>query len=174
MSYYINHQHRILNNIFSLLRKEDVLSRTQNNYEEFSVLSFTPDIDSLVKQNYIAQSDRQNVLVTMAIMYVNMCLAHARCHLTSNDRENYLVYFRIQDFDSDSGFAWTEVLYTRHANKVHLEHKSNKIDIQDCEVYDEIKHVIGLSDFICYYNEGKDSSDRYYAFVPKSLSHLIV
>ncbi|MBP5214420.1 MAG: hypothetical protein J6032_07405 [Bacteroidales bacterium] len=79
-------------------------------------------------------------------------MLYAKSHLSSKEYQHFLVLFRLMDFDEkDNSFAWTELFYTRHEEKVHLVRESDKIEIQNCIFFEQIRQVAGLADFDCYY-----------------------
>lgn len=164
-------QKQIINDIFTLFVKENILLESRS-YEEFNVVNRIQDIDNLINSKFISGSDRQATLVSMAIMYVNMCMIFAKSNLPSAEYKNFMVFFRLMDYDKEE-FAWVEIFYTRHSDSVKLIRECDKIDLQECEFYDTIKNVIGIIDFNCYYYEDKELGERYYSFVPKILSHSI-
>lgn len=162
----INYQKQILKDVFALFSKEDILSEKMYMYEEFNIVNRYRHIQDLAKNNIISKQAEQAVLVTMAIMYVNMCMLYAQSHLSHEEFQKFLVLFTLDDCNEEEDFAWTEILYTNQSDKIQFVKESDKIEFQDCKYYEQIKEVEGLSDFDCYFVVYDDFFRRY-CFVPK-------
>ncbi len=168
-------QNRIIKDIISIFEEERILRET--DVEEFLIWRHTRSLSWIINDHKIAKADRQAAAVSLGIMYINMSLLYAKFNLTPKEFETFLVYILLNDFNYScriDGYANTEIIYTKHADIYPLLHKSAKIDIKDCKVYEQIKDVVGLSDFDCYYYMREDLDDEQYYLVPKFLSQAFV
>lgn len=161
-------QKRIIDDIFALFSKEHLLSEN-NIYEEFNIINRVQHIERLVNSNIISKQAEPALLVSLAIMYANMCMIYAKSNLSLEEYQNFMVLFRLMDFDDGGNSFWVEIFYTRHADQIQLVRESDKIAIQNCALFEQINHVVGLSDFNCFYFKNCESEERYYSFVPKCL-----
>lgn len=127
----------------------NILEHTET-YEAFHVIKNYYQLELLKDVDIY---DRQSVLVTMAMMYLNLGLIYAKKHLGPKDFESYKMWIQIyidQDAYKEFGCYDVFILWTRNGNKGYDMSNMKEIQWSDCELYPMIKQVQGLHGFSCF------------------------
>jgi len=160
----------IFNRIIKYIDRHDILY-DYDTYEQMPVFHTLPELDCL--SPFIKKEYNTSFCVNMAVMYVNQGLLHAKSNLSEKDFHNYIIYFYvcINKDDDDGDFITTDVVFSRKA-KEQIAKFETPINIQDTNIYEYVKDIIGINDFSCYYYEN-EFEDEFYIFLPKSLEKRI-
>ena len=119
--------------------------------------------------DFIDKESYDTFFVNMAIMYVNQGILHAKHKLSNEEFKNYLIYFAVECDDENFellGHQDTQVFFSRKKDEIlKYTTKNPPVALQDTEIYDQIKDVIGINNFVCYKTIGEYC--RWYDFIPK-------
>ena len=124
--------------------------------------------------DFIDKESYDTFFVNMAIMYVNQGILHAKHKLSETEFNNYLICFAI-DYDTEileeMGYLDTQVFFSRKKSEILTEEWLGKpIALEDTEIYDKIKDIIGINDFAsykCTFKYNDDDVITWYHFIPK-------
>ena len=160
----------IIQSIKRYINQHDIL-RDYETYEQMPTFYRYKQLDCL--DDFIDKDNYDTFLVNMAIMYVNQGILHAKHKLSETEFNNYLICFAI-DYDTEileeMGYLDTQVFFSRKKSEILTEECLGKpIALEDTEIYDKIKDIIGINDFACYKCTFKYNDDviTWYHFIPK-------
>ena len=162
-------KNEIFKQIIKYIDKHDILY-DYDTYEQMPVFHTIPELDclsSFVKKEYYVP-----FCINMAIMYVNQGLLHAKSNLSKEELQNYIIYFYVCINKDDNGdFITTDVVFSRKA-KEQISTFETPINIQETKVFEYVKDIIGINDYLCFYYKN-EFEDEFYIFLPKSLEENI-
>lgn len=119
--------------------------------------------------NFIDKDKYDTFFINMAIMYVNQGILHAKHKLSTEEFKNYLIYFAVECSDEHQelfGYQYTQVFFSRKKDEILKYRTTNSpVALQDTEIYDRIKDIIGINDFVCFKTIVEDCT--WYDFIPK-------
>ena len=163
-------KYAIIPSIKRYINYHDIL-RDYETEEQMPTLYRYKQLDCL--DDFIDKDNYDAFLVNMAIMYVNQGILHAKHKLSETDFNNYLIYFAI-DYETEileeMGYLNPQVFFSRKRSEILTEDWLGKpIALEDTEIYNKVKDIIGINDFACYKNafENNDEVLTWYNFIPK-------
>lgn len=165
-------QNRIIKDIFSLIESQCILEKDLDSCELFYLWYHTRSLSYIINNHKIAKENRQAASVSLGIMYVNMCILYAKFNLTPEQYDNFFAFICLDYSNRYFGYAWPNITYSKQGKDDYIIKSFVKIELSECKLYEQIKDVVGLSDFECYYRKPDYGGFEYY-LVPKSMSHLI-
>jgi len=135
--------------------------------EQMPMYYYLEQLDCL--DDFIDKESYDTFFINMAIMYVNQGILHAMHKLSNEEFKNYLIYFCVRCDDEHQklfGYQDTQVFFSRKKDEM-LKYitSSSPVALQDTEIYDQIKDIIGINEFVCFKTIGEDC--RQYDFIPK-------
>lgn len=159
-------KYAIIPSIKRYINYHDIL-RDYETYEQMPMYYYSEQLDCL--DDFIGKESYDTFFINMAIMYVNQGILHAMHKLSNEEFKNYLIYFCVRCDDEHQklfGYQDTQVFFSRKKDEM-LKYitSSSPIALQDTEIYDQIKDIIGINDFVCFKTIGEDC--RQYDFIPK-------
>ena len=163
-------KYAIIQSIKRYINYHDIL----HDYEtEEQMPTFYPYMQLDCLDDFIDKENYDTFLVNMAIMYVNQGILHAKHKLSETDFNNYLIYFAI-DYETEileeMGYLNPQVFFSRKRSEILTEDWLGKpIALEDTEIYDKVKDIIGINDFAFYKNTFKNNDEvlTWYNFIPK-------
>ena len=142
------------------------------DYEDFECMDVVHIGEHDCLKSYITENDLTAYMVNMSIMYVNQGLLYAKRNLSSEDFDDYMMWFEIRkdnDFFKDLHFYDCTVQFSRRMRKIFSWYLNKTFSIEnDRELSPLLKDVNGLGDFNCYV-VSECESEVVYAFVPKRI-----
>ena len=163
-------KYAIIPSIKRYMKYHDIL-RDYETEEQMPTYYRFEHLDCL--DDFIDKESYDTFLINMAIMYVNQGLLHAKHKLSNEEFKNYLIYFAVRCDDEYlelSGHQDTQVFFSRKRSGILTEDWLGKpIALEDTEIYDKVKDIIGINDFACYKNTFKNNDEvlTWYNFIPK-------
>ena len=159
-------KYAIIPSIKRYMKYHDIL-RDYETEEQMPMYYRFEQLDCL--DNFIDKDKYDTFFINMAIMYVNQGILHAMHRLSNVEFKNYLIYFAVICDDEHQelfGYQDTQVFFSRKKDEM-LKYitSSSPIALQDTEIYDQIKDIIGINDFVCFKRIGEDCT--WYDFIPK-------
>lgn len=157
-------KYKVIENIQKYLCDNDIL-RNCETYEEIPVIERYKELECIEK--VIKKDDYTSFMTNIAIMYTNVGLIYAKSQLSKEEFDKYAIFWGLEyskEVISDIGFIVPSIFFTRKAN-VLLEYLNNPIDIKHTKVYDYIKNLIGINEFLCYLGESEEDEFQQYFFI---------
>jgi len=142
---------KIISDIFHYIKSGsgNILEKTET-YESFHVIKNYYELDLLED---VDSNDRQSVLVSMAISYLNLGYIYAKKHLSPKDYESFQMWIQIymdQDTYDEFGCYDVYLLYTKNGRNGYDMGYMHEVQWNTCKLYPIIKQVQGLSGFSCF------------------------
>lgn len=163
-------KYAIIPSIKRYMKYHDIL-RDYETEEQMPMYYRFEQLDCL--DNFIDKDKYDTFFINMAIMYVNQGILHAKHKLSNEEFKNYLIYFAVECSDEHQelfGYQDTQVFFTRKKSTIITEDYLGKpIALEDTEIYDKVKDIIGINDFAYYKNTFKYNDEvlTWYNFIPK-------
>lgn len=159
-------KYAIIPSIKRYMKYHDIL-RDYETEEQMATYYRSEQLDCL--DDFIDKDNYDTFLINMAIMYVNQGLLHAKHKLSNEEFKNYLIYFAVRcddEYVELFGHQEIQIFFSRKKDEIlKYTTKNPVVALQNTEIYDQIKDIIGINDFVCYKWTGEDH--RWYDFIPK-------
>lgn len=162
---------KIIKSIINSIKEEPIGDPTET-YELFRVVDAIAHLLTLEDINI---KQRQALLVSMALAYVNIGCLYAKNNLSETEYKNFRMWIQIQidkDYLEEFGCYLVNVCYTRNADFCQRGNSLKQIPWTDCDIFPLIKDVQGLSGFDCMEEQFEDmygEQTSYYHLFPKSI-----
>lgn len=160
-------KYKVIEDIIDIIKRTSLTEHTEL-YEVMPVLSNT-DLLKLVDE--VGIDDYQSLLVSMAIVYVNIGMLYARHNLNEHELENFRIWFQV-DHDKetydDCGFFMVNVCFTRDFKRCFSTCQLQKIQLKDYKLYPMLSRVNGFDSFSCFEQQFISADNEpitYYHFI---------